>query len=100
MRKLPSYRGKKVVVVGGGDTAIDAVSIALRLGAEKVSLVYRRSLKEMPAYSVEVKFALEENVDFCFESMPLRIIGKEKVEGIECVKLSLASNLSGEQNSI
>ena len=86
--KLPSYAGKVVVVVGGGDTAMDAVSTALRLGAKKVSLVYRRSLSEMPAYSQEVKFAQEENVAFYLESMPTRIIGRERVEGVECVKLS------------
>lgn len=67
---------------------MDAVSTALRLGAKKVSLVYRRSLSEMPAYSQEVKFAQEENVAFYLESMPTRIIGRERVEGVECVKLS------------
>ena len=87
--ELPSYQGKRVVVVGGGDTAMDAVSTALRLGAEKVSLVYRRSMKEMPAYFVEVKFAEEEKgVEFFMESMPVRILGKDKVERVRCVKVS------------
>ncbi len=86
--KLPSYAGKAVVVIGGGDTAMDAVSTALRLGAKNVSLVYRRSLSEMPAYSQEVKFAQEENVAFYLESMPTRIVGRERVEAVECVKLS------------
>lgn len=86
--ELPSCKSKKIVVVGGGDTAMDAVSTALRLGAERVCLVYRRSIKEMPAYSVEIKFAQEEKVDFYFESMPMKITGERKVEGVECVKLS------------
>ncbi len=87
--ELPSYEGKLVVVIGGGDTAMDAVSTALRLGAEKVSVVYRRSLEEMPAYSVEIKFAQEEKVEFYLESMPVRILGeKGAVTAVECVKLS------------
>ncbi|HZW58016.1 MAG TPA: NAD(P)-dependent oxidoreductase [Nitrososphaerales archaeon] len=87
--ELPSYEGKLVVVIGGGDTAMDAVSTALRLGAEKVSVVYRRSLEEMPAYSVEIKFAQEEKVEFYLESMPVSILGeKGAVTAVECVKLS------------
>jgi len=87
-KPLPNYKGKKVLVVGGGDTAMDAVSTALRLQAEKVSLIYRRAKAEMPAYSVEIKFAEEENVNFYYDSMPVRILGDQRVIGVECVKLT------------
>ena len=81
--------GKRVAVVGGGDVAMDASRTALRLGAEKVMVLYRRSEKEMPATPEEVEDAKEEGVEFHFLTMPFRIIGKEHVEAIECLKARL-----------
>ncbi|KAF0220405.1 MAG: formate dehydrogenase beta [Geobacteraceae bacterium] len=83
--------GKKVVVVGGGNTAIDCVRVALREGAEDSYLVYRRSRKEMPADVWEVDGADEEGVKFEFQVLPTRVIADEnnQVTGVECVRMAL-----------
>ncbi len=82
--------GKRVVVVGGGNVAIDAARVALRLGAEKVSVVYRRSEAEMPAYAEEVAGALAEGVRFEYLTAPVRILGAEgAVTGFECLRTEL-----------
>ncbi|WP_306533628.1 FAD-dependent oxidoreductase [Geobacter sp.] len=87
----PTGMGKKVVVVGGGNTAIDCVRVALREGAEESILLYRRSRKEMPADVWEVDGADEEGVRFEFQVLPTRIIvdGNEQVTGVECVRMAL-----------
>ncbi|WP_298438515.1 FAD-dependent oxidoreductase [Geobacter sp.] len=87
----PTGMGKKVVVVGGGNTAIDCVRVALREGAEESVLLYRRSRKEMPADVWEVDGADEEGVRFEFQVLPTRIIvdDKEQVTGVECVRMAL-----------
>jgi glutamate synthase (NADPH/NADH) small chain len=87
----PIARSKKVAVVGGGNVAMDAARTALRLGAEKVYLVYRRSEKEMPARVEEVHHAKEEGVEFHILQNPKRIIGDENsnVIAIECLKYEL-----------
>ncbi len=82
--------GKRVVVVGGGNVAIDAARVARRLGAEKVSVVYRRSEAEMPAYAEEVAGALAEGVRFEYLTAPVRIVGAEgAVTGFECLRTEL-----------
>ncbi len=82
--------GKKVAVVGGGNSAIDAVRTALRLGAEKAFIVYRRSRKEMPANEEEILEAEKEGVKINYLTNPTRILGKGgRVAGIECVKMRL-----------
>jgi heterodisulfide reductase subunit A len=82
--------GSHVVVVGGGNVAVDAARTALRLGCEKVAMVYRRSREEMPAYSEEIEGALEEGVTIHFLSAPVRIHGTAgKVTGFECIKTEL-----------
>jgi len=82
--------GKRVVVVGGGNVAIDAARVARRLGAEKVSVVYRRSEAEMPAYAEEVAGALAEGVRFEYLTAPARIVGAEgAVTGFECLRTEL-----------
>lgn len=73
----PIHRGKKVAVIGGGNTAMDAVRTARRLGAEKAMIVYRRSEEEMPARIEEVKHAKEEGVEFFTLHNPLRYEGDE-----------------------
>jgi len=89
--KLPSLIGKKVVVIGGGDVAIDAARCSLRLGAGKVIIVYRRSFKEMPAHGSEIKAATEEGVEFLTLSASVKILGRDQVEGVECMKMKLES---------
>jgi len=81
---------KRVIVVGGGNTAIDCVRVALREGAEDSILVYRRTRKEMPAESYEVDDAEDENVQFEFLRNPTRlIVENNKVIGVEVIKMEL-----------
>lgn len=87
-KPVPSF-GKKVVVVGGGNTAIDCARVALRKGAE-VSILYRRTLNEMPASPHEIEDAMEEGVKFEFLTAPTKILGEDgKVKSVECVKMQL-----------
>jgi len=83
--------GKDVVVVGGGNTAMDAVRTALRLGARSAALVYRRSEAEMPARKEEVKHAKEEGVDFRTLTNPVELLGNEKgwLTGVRVVSMEL-----------
>ena len=74
----PVMRGKKVAVIGGGNTAMDSVRTALRLGAERATIIYRRSLEEMPARVEEIKHAQEEGVEFLTLNNPVEYIGDEK----------------------
>ena len=87
----PIARSKKVAVVGGGNVAMDSARTAVRLGAEKVYLVYRRTEKEMPARIEEVHHAKQEGVDFHILESPKRVIGDENsyVTAIECLKYQL-----------
>jgi len=87
----PIAVSKKVAVVGGGNVAMDAARTAVRLGAEKVYLVYRRSEKEMPARVEEVHHAKEEGIEFHTLQSPKRIIGDKNlhVKAIECLKYKL-----------
>jgi formate dehydrogenase (NADP+) beta subunit len=88
---LPTGMGKKVFVVGGGNTAIDCVRVALREGAEESTLVYRRSRKEMPADVWEVDGADTEGVKFEFQVLPTKVIANEKneVTGVELIRMAL-----------
>lgn len=87
----PIARSRRVAVFGGGNVAMDAARMAVRLGAEKVYLVYRRSEKEMPARVEEVHHAKEEGVEFCLLQNPRRILGNEQgqVIGVECLRYEL-----------
>jgi len=86
----PIVTPKRVIVVGGGNTAIDCVRVALREGAEDSILVYRRTRKEMPAESYEVDDAEEENVQFEFLRNPTRLVTENnKVVGVEVIKMEL-----------
>jgi len=87
----PIIQSKKVAVVGGGNVAMDAARTALRLGAEKVYLIYRRTEKEMPARIEEVHHAKQEGVEFHILQSPKRVLGDEnsRVTGIECLKYEL-----------
>ncbi len=94
--KTPVQKGKKVIVVGGGNVAMDAVRTAVRLGGE-THLVYRRSCGEMPARRVEALHAEEEGVRFHFLTAPVEISGVGgRVTGVKCVKMRPGtSDLSG-----
>ncbi len=86
----PYPEGKKVVVVGGGNVAIDCVRSSFRVGKPDVNLVYRRTKNEMPADRVEIHDAEEEGVKFHYLCNPVRIIAKEgKVVGVECIRMEL-----------
>ncbi len=82
--------GSKVAVIGGGNVAIDAARTARRLGPNEVTIIYRRSEKEMPAHHKEVEEAKLEGIKFHFLTAPKRVLGKDgKVVGIECIKTAL-----------
>ncbi|MCR4898350.1 MAG: NADPH-dependent glutamate synthase, partial [Acholeplasmatales bacterium] len=96
----PIMKGGKVAVVGGGNVAMDAARTALRLGAEKVYIVYRRSMEELPARREEVEHAQEEGIDFKLLNNPVEILGYNNpddprdpkngfVTGIKCIKMEL-----------
>lgn len=87
----PIRIGEKVAVVGGGNVAMDAARVAVRLGAETVYCVYRRAREQMPARDEEIENALDEGIVFKLLTNPLRILGDEKgwVKGIECIRMEL-----------
>lgn len=85
------FVGKKCVVIGGGNTAIDCVRTLVRLGADEVSIVYRRTRKEMPANMVEIAAAEHEGIKFTFLAAPTKVIGDKdgNVVGLEYLKMEL-----------
>ena len=96
----PIMKGGKVAVVGGGNVAMDAARTALRLGAEKVYIVYRRSMEELPARREEVEHAIEEGIEFRLLNNPTEILGYNNpddkrdpkngfVTGMKCIKMEL-----------
>ena len=96
----PIMKGGNVAVVGGGNVAMDAARTALRLGAENVYIVYRRSMEELPARKEEVEHAEEEGIDFRLLNNPVEILGYNNpddprdpkngfVTGIKCIKMEL-----------
>ncbi len=87
----PIREGKKVAVVGGGNVAMDSARAALRLGANEVCILYRRTEKEMTARQEEIEHAREEGIKFKFLTLPTKILGDEKgwVKKIECVLMEL-----------
>jgi glutamate synthase (NADPH/NADH) small chain len=89
----PIKIGKKVVVIGGGNVAMDSARSALRLGAEEVCIVYRRSKEELPARKEETENAEEEGIVFRYLANPVRFIGDEKgwVKAMECIRMELGS---------
>ncbi|WP_326910368.1 FAD-dependent oxidoreductase [Sedimentibacter sp. MB31-C6] len=95
----PVNIGKKVIVVGGGNTAMDVARTSIRLGAEEVRVVYRRSEEQMPAEKLEIKEAKEEGVIFSFLSGPNLVLSDgEKVVGLKCEKMVLGEkDQSGRQ---
>ena len=110
--KTPIMKGGKVAVVGGGNVAMDAARTALRLGAEHVYIVYRRSMEELPARKEEVEHAIEEGIDFRLLNNPVEILGFNNpddprdpkngfVKGIKCIKMELGEpDASGRRRPI
>lgn len=96
----PIMKGGKVAIIGGGNVAMDAARTALRLGADKVYVVYRRSMEELPARKEEVEHAMEEGIDFRLLNNPVEILGYNNpdnprdgkngfVTGMKCIKMEL-----------
>ncbi|HEX4643429.1 MAG TPA: FAD-dependent oxidoreductase, partial [Candidatus Acidoferrales bacterium] len=82
--------GRRVACIGAGNTAIDVVTAARRLGAETVYLIYRRSDEEMPAFRYEYELAKKDGVTFLWQTQPVRILGSDGVvTGLECVRTRL-----------
>src|SRR5690606_36778057 len=92
---LPELKGKRVVVLGGGDTAMDCVRTSVRLGAGRVTCVYRRDEENMPGSRKEVKNARDEGVIFRFLAQPLAIVGEGHVDGVEIVDTELVAEADG-----
>ena len=87
----PNYEGKTVVVSGGGNVAMDVARTIQKLGAQKVTVVYRRSENEMPAEVKEIQEAKEEGIEFLLQTNILEIKGQDKVEELECIKTELVT---------
>jgi glutamate synthase (NADPH/NADH) small chain len=106
--KFPEYdtpmpRGNKVVVVGGGNVAMDCARTAIRTGSEEVTIVYRRSRHELPARGEEVHHAEEEGIKFKLLNTPIRYIGTDnnEVKAAECLKMELGEpDASGRRRPI
>ena len=108
----PIMKGGKVAVVGGGNVAMDAARTALRLGAEKVYIIYRRSMEELPARKEEVEHAIEEGIDFRLLNNPVEILGYNNpddprdpkngfVTGVRCIRMELGEpDASGRRRSV
>lgn len=99
----PVQKARRIAVVGGGNVAMDAARCAMRLGADAVSIVYRRSLEELPARREEVEHAMEEGIEFCLLTNPTEIVGDENgfVSGMRCVKMELGEpDASGRRSPV
>ncbi len=83
--------GKRVAVIGAGNTAIDAATEAKRLGAKEVYMIYRRGREQMSAYDFEYELAKSDGIKFYFNAQPKQIIGKKKVEALECVETKIVN---------
>jgi len=99
----PIKKGKNVAVIGGGNVAMDAARTAMRLGADRVRIVYRRSREEMPARLAEIHHAEEEGIEFHLLTAPTRFLGDEhgRLVGMECIKMELGEpDASGRRSPV
>ena len=99
----PVQHARRVAVVGGGNVAMDAARCAMRLGAEEVTVVYRRSLEELPARREEVEHAMEEGIQFRLLTNPTEILGDETgfVRGMTCLRMELGEpDASGRRSPV
>lgn len=92
--------GKRVVIIGGGNVAIDAARTTLRLGSEEVTIAYRRTRSEMPADIEEVEQAEEEGIRFSFLTIPVEILGKDsRLTGLKCLRAELVEKEGSDRKS-
>ena len=98
----PVPEGKKVLVIGGGNVAVDVARSAVRKGANEVTILYRRTRREMPAYESEIEEALEEGINITYLSSPVEILVRnDKVIGLKCIKMELGEpDASGRRRPI
>lgn len=87
--KHPNYTGKKVAIIGGGNVAMDSARTIKKLEASEVYVIYRRAEEQMPAEKKEIADAKKEGIEFLFQTNIVKILGKEKVEKLECIKTEL-----------
>jgi sulfide dehydrogenase (flavoprotein) subunit sudA len=87
--KHPNYTGKKVAIIGGGNVAMDSARTIKKLGASEVYVIYRRAEEQMPAEKKEIADAKKEGIEFLFQTNIVKILGKEKVKKLECIKTEL-----------
>ena len=87
--KHPDYNGKKVAIIGGGNVAMDSARAIKKIGASEVYVIYRRAEEQMPAEKKEIADAKKEGIEFLFQTNIIKILGKEKVEKLECIKTEL-----------
>lgn len=99
-KDYPDFTGKRVCIIGGGNTAMDAARTINRLGAEKVTVIYRRGREQMPAEDEEVESAIEDGVKFLFQNNVIKILGNGKVEEIECIKTELIKSDEGREKPV
>ena len=85
----PSYIGKNVAIIGGGNVAMDAARTINKMGAKSVKVIYRRAEEQMPAEKKEIEDAKKEGIEFLFQTNIKKILGKANVEKIECIKMDL-----------
>lgn len=96
----PDFTGKTVLIIGGGNTAMDAARTINKKGAKKVTVVYRRARAQMPAEAEEVEAAINEGVEFLFQNNIVKVLGKEKVEKVECIKTELVKVEGGRDKPV
>lgn len=85
----PDYTGKNLAIIGGGNVAMDCARTINKMGAKKVTVIYRRAEEQMPAERKEIEDAKSEGVEFLFQTNIIKILGEDKVEKIECIKTQL-----------
>jgi len=85
----PNYKNKNVAIIGGGNVAIDCARTIKKLGARKVTIIYRREEEQMPAERKEIEEAKKEGIEFAFKNNIVKIIGEKSVEKIEIIKTEL-----------
>lgn len=85
----PNYKEKNVAIIGGGNVAMDCARTINKMGAKKVTIIYRRAEEQMPAERKEIEEAKNEGIEFLFQTNIIEIFGKDNVEEIECVKTEL-----------
>lgn len=95
----PEYTDKKVAVIGGGNVAMDTARTIKKMGAKKVTVIYRRSERQMPAEKKEIEVAKQEGIEFLFQNNLVQIIGDTEVEQVECIKTELVKK-EGESREV